>query len=68
MKLTYRFNDVKAMLIVASEIENETGLIPELMETDTGTLSYNPDHITLCHAGEMTVEEYISKNQKPKNE
>lgn len=68
MKLTYRFNDVKAMLIVASEIENETGLIPELMETDTGTLSYNPGHITLCHAGEMTVEEYISKNQKPKNE
>ena len=68
MKLAYRFSDVKAMLIVASEIENETGLIPELMETDTGTLSYNPGHITLCHAGEMTVEEYISKNQKPKNE
>ena len=68
MKLTYRFTDVKAMLIVASEIENETGLIPELMETNTETLSYNPGHITLCHAGEMTVEEYISKNQKPKNE
>ena len=68
MKLTYHFHQLEAMLIVASEIENETGLIPESMETDTGTLSYNPDHITLCHAGEMTVEEYISKNQKPKNE
>ena len=68
MKLTYRFSDLKAMLIVASEIENETGLIPELMETNTETLSYNPGHITLCQAGKMTVEEYISKNQKPKNE
>ena len=68
MKLTYHFHQLKAMLVVASEIENETGLIPESMETDTGTLSYNPDHLTLCHAGEMTVDEYIYKNQKPKNE
>lgn len=69
MKLTYYFHELKAMLVVASEIENELGLQPVSVETDDGTaLAYNHDDILKLRSGEMTEEEYISKNQKPKNE
>ena len=70
MKLTYYFHELKAVLVVASEIENELGLQPVSVETDDGgtMLAYNHGDILLVRSSEMTEEEYISKNQKPKNE
>ena len=69
MKLTYYFHELKAVLVVASEIENELGLQPVSVETDEGTqLSYNHEDILRLRSCEMTEQEYISKNQKPKNE
>ena len=64
MKLTYHFHQLKAMLVVASEIENELGLKPVTVETDDGTqLSYNHEDILRLRSGEMTGKEYAERNQ-----
>lgn len=64
MKLSYNFNQLKAMLVVASEIENELGLTPVNIETDNGTqLAYNRDAILRLRSGEMTEEEYTERNK-----
>ena len=64
MKLTYFFHELKAMLVVASEIENELGLQPATVETDEGTaLAYNHDDILKLRSGEMTEEEYTERNK-----
>lgn len=64
MKLTYYFHELKAMLVVASEIENETGMTPVNVETDDGTaLAYNHADILRIRSGEMTEEEYAERNQ-----
>ena len=57
MKLTYYFHELKAMLVVASEIENELGLQPVTVETDNGTpLAYNHEDILRLRTGEITEE------------
>lgn len=64
MKLTYFFHELKAMLVVASEIENELGLQPVSVETDEGTqLSYNHEDILRLRSGEMTEQEYAERNK-----
>lgn len=64
MKLTYHFHQLKAMLVVASEIENELGLQPVTVETDDGTpLAYNHEDILRLRSGEMTEQEYAERNQ-----
>lgn len=64
MKLTYFFHELKAMLVVASEIENELGLQPVTVETDEGTaLAYNHDDILKLRSGEMTEQEYAERNK-----
>ena len=64
MKLTYHFYLLKAMLIVASEIENELGLQPVTVETDEGThLSYNHADVLRLRSGEMTEQEYAERNK-----
>ena len=64
MKLTYFFHELKAMLVVASEIENELGLQPATVETDEGTaLSYNHEDILRLRSGEMTEQEYAERNK-----
>ena len=64
MKLTYFFHQLKAMLVVASEIENELGLQPVSVETDEGTqLSYNHEDILRLRSGEMTEQEYAERNK-----
>lgn len=64
MKLTYFFHELKAMLVVASEIENELGLQPVTVETDDGTaLAYNHDDILKLRSGEMTEQEYAERNK-----
>ena len=64
MKLTYHFHQLKAMLVVASEIENELGLQPVTVETDDGThLSYNHEDILRLRSGEMTEQEYAERNK-----
>ena len=64
MKLTYFFHELKAMLVVASEIENELGLQPVTVETDEGTqLSYNHEDILRLRSGEMTEQEYAERNK-----
>ena len=64
MKLTYYFHELKAMLVVASEIENELGLQPATVETDEGTaLAYNHDDILKLRSGEMTEQEYAERNK-----
>ena len=64
MKLTYYFHELKAMLVVASEIENELGLQPVTVETDEGTqLSYNHEDILRLRSGEMTEQEYAERNK-----
>lgn len=64
MKLTYYFHELKAMLVVASEIENELGLQPVTVETDEGTaLAYNHDDILKLRSGEMTEQEYAERNK-----
>ena len=64
MKLTYYFHQLTAMLVVASEIENELGLQPATVETDEGTaLAYNHDDILKLRSGEMTEQEYAERNK-----
>ena len=64
MKLTYYFHQLTAMLVVASEIENELGLQPVTVETDEGTaLAYNHDDILKLRSGEMTEQEYAERNK-----
>ena len=64
MKLTYYFHELKAMLVVASEIENELGLQPVTVETDEGTaLAYNHADILRLRSGEMTEQEYAERNK-----
>ena len=64
MKLTYHFYLLKAMLIVASEIENELGLQPVTVETEDGTaLAYNHADILRLRSGELTEEEYANLNK-----
>ena len=64
MKLTYYFHELKAMLVVASEIEDELGMMPVNVETDDGTaLTYNHDDILKLRSGEMTEEEYTERNK-----
>ena len=64
MKLTYHFHQLKAMLVVASEIENELGLQPVTVETDDGTaLAYNHADILRLRSGELTEEEYANLNK-----
>ena len=64
MKLTYYFHELKAMLVVASEIENELGMSPVNVETDDGTpLAYNHEDILRLRSGEMTEQEYAERNQ-----
>ena len=64
MKLSYQFHQLKAMLVVASEIENELGLQPVTVETDDGTaLAYNHADVLLLRSGEMTEEEYVERNK-----
>ena len=64
MKLTYRFYLLKAMLIVASEIENELGLQPVTVETEDGTaLAYNHADVLRLRSGEMTEQEYAERNK-----
>ena len=64
MKLTYHFHQLKAMLIVASEIENELGLQPVTVETDDGTaLAYNHADVLRLRSGEMTEQEYAERNK-----
>ena len=66
MKLTYYFHQLTAMLVVASEIENELGLQPVTVETDEGTaLAYNHADILRLRSGEMTDEEYSKRNKLP---
>ena len=64
MKLTYHFQHLKAMLVVASEIENELGLQPVTVETEDGTaLAYNHADILRLRSGELTEEEYANLNK-----
>ena len=64
MKLTYYFHQLTAMLVVASEIENELGLQPVTVETDEGTaLAYNHEDILRLRSGEMTEQEYAERNK-----
>lgn len=64
MKLTYYFHELKAMLVVASEIENELGMSPVNVETEDGTaLAYNHADILRLRSGEMTEEEYAKLNK-----
>ena len=64
MKLTYYFHQLKAMLVVASEIENELGLQPVTVETDEGTaLAYNHEDILRLRSGDMTEQEYAERNK-----
>ena len=64
MKLTYYFNQLTAMLVVASEIENELGLQPVTVETDDGTaLAYNHADVLRLRSGEMTEQEYVERNK-----
>ena len=64
MKLTYFFHELKAMLVVASEIENELGMSPVNVETEDGTaLAYNHDDILKLRSGEMTEQEYAERNK-----
>ena len=64
MKLTYFFHELKAMLVVASEIDYELGLQPVTVETDEGTqLSYNHEDILRLRSGEMTEQEYAERNK-----
>lgn len=64
MKLSYQFNQLKAMLVVASEIENELGLQPVTVETEDGTaLAYNHADILRLRSGELTEEEYANQNK-----
>lgn len=64
MKLTYYFHEFTAMLVVASEIENELGLQPVTVETDEGTqLSYNYEDILRLRSGGMTEQEYAERNK-----
>ena len=64
MKLTYHFHQLKAMLVVASEIENELGMSPVTVETDEGTaLAYNHADILRLRSGEMTEQEYAERNK-----
>ena len=64
MKLTYHFQHLKAMLVVASEIENELGLQPVTVETDDGTaLAYNHADVLRLRSGEMTEQEYAERNK-----
>ena len=64
MKLTYYFHQLTAMLVVASEIENELGLQPVTVETDEGTaLAYNHADILRLRSGEMTEQEYAERNK-----
>ena len=64
MKLSYYFHELKAMLVVASEIENELGMSPVNVETEDGTaLAYNHDDILKLRSGEMTEQEYAERNK-----
>ena len=64
MKLSYQFNQLKAMLVVASEIENELGLQPVTVETEDGTaLAYNHADVLRLRSGEMTEQEYAERNK-----
>lgn len=64
MKLTYHFHQLKAVLVVAFEIENELGLQPVTVETDDGTaLAYNHADILRLRSGELTEEEYAERNK-----
>ena len=64
MKLSYQFHQLTAMLVVASEIENELGLTPDNVETDDGTpLAYNHADILRLRSGELTEEEYANLNK-----
>ena len=64
MKLTYYFHQLTAMLVVASEIENELGMMPVNIETEDGTqLAYNRDAILKLRSGEMTEQEYVERNK-----
>lgn len=66
MKLTYYFHQLTAMLVVASEIENELGMSPVNVETEDGTaLAYNHADILRLRSGEMTEEEYTKRNKLP---
>ena len=64
MKLIYYFHQLTAMLVVASEIENELGLQPVTVETDDGTaLACNHADVLRLRSGEMTEEEYANLNK-----
>ena len=64
MKLTYHFHQLKAVLVVAFEIENELDMMPVNIETEDGTqLAYNRDAILKLRSGEMTEEEYANQNK-----
>ena len=64
MKLTYHFQHLKAMLVVASEIENELGMTPVNVEAEDGTaLAYNHADILRLRSGELTEEEYAERNK-----
>ena len=64
MKLTYFFHELTAMLVVASEIENELGMSPVNVETEDGTaLAYNHADILRLRSGEMTEQEYAERNK-----
>ena len=64
MKLSYHFHQLKAMLVVASEIENELGMTPVDIEAKDGTpLAYNDEDINRLRSGEITEEEYAERNK-----
>ena len=64
MKLSYQFNQLKAMLVVASGIVNELGMTPVNVETEDGTaLAYNHADILRLRSGELTEEEYANLNK-----
>ena len=64
MKLTYHFQHLKAMLVVASEIENELGMTPVNVEADDETaLAYNHADVLRLRSGEMTEQEYAERNK-----
>ena len=64
MKLSYQFNQLKAMLVVASEIENELGMQPvEVISDNDIPLKYNHEDILCLRTGEITEEEYSERNK-----
>lgn len=53
---------LRQAMIVAKEIESETGIVPKYVTTETVQLKYEPDDVSLLIQNRITEDEYITRN------